>query len=189
MSNSFKIYTKTGDDGTSGLIGGTRVEKFDQRLEAYGTVDELNSWIGIISTVVTDAATIETLLKIQNNLFVIGSHLATDDEKSGLRSQLPCSGDDIILLEHEIDRMQNQLPELMNFVLPGGLTAAAQTHVARTVCRRAERRITAIVHTANVNENVVRFINRLSDYLFVLSRYINFLNQKPEVIWIPKKTS
>jgi cob(I)alamin adenosyltransferase len=189
MSNDFKIYTKTGDDGTSGLIGGTRVEKFDSRLEAYGTVDELNSWIGILTTVVPDLQVVATLKRVQNNLFVIGSHLATDASKSDMRQKLPCSGDDIEVLEQEIDRMQAELPPLTHFILPGGTTAAAQAHVARTVCRRAERRITAIATEANVNTNVVRYINRLSDYLFVLARFINFLNTTEEVIWIPQKTS
>lgn len=189
MSNEFKIYTKTGDDGTSGLIGGTRVEKFDSRLEAYGTVDELNSWIGILTTVVAHEQVLETLKRVQNNLFVIGSHLATDSSKSDMRQKLPCSGDDIEILEKEIDRMQAELPPLTHFILPGGTTAAAQAHVARTVCRRAERRITAIAQQAEVNANVIRYINRLSDYLFVLARYINFLNATDEVIWIPQKTS
>jgi len=189
MSNEFKIYTKTGDDGTSGLIGGTRVEKFDSRLEAYGTVDELNSWVGVLTTVISHEKVLETLKRIQNNLFVIGSHLATDASKSDLRQKLPCSGDDVEVLEKEIDRMQAELPALTHFILPGGTTAAAQAHVARTVCRRAERRITAIAQQTEVNANVVRYINRLSDYLFVLARYINFLNTTDEVIWIPQKTS
>ncbi|MDA3879623.1 MAG: cob(I)yrinic acid a,c-diamide adenosyltransferase [Prolixibacteraceae bacterium] len=183
MNNEFKIYTKTGDNGTSGLIGGTRVEKTDQRLEAYGTVDELNSWIGILKTSFIEDEVSQTLELIQNKLFVIGSYLATDSAKSDLREKLDCTGDDIIKLENEIDRMQEKLPALTHFVLPGGTTSAAQTHVARTVCRRAERRITAIDHELGEENNILKFINRLSDYLFVMARYDNFKNKQNETLW------
>jgi cob(I)alamin adenosyltransferase len=179
----FNIYTKTGDDGTTGLIGGTRVKKYDLRLETYGTIDELNAWIGVVKTMVTDERTGNTLQLIQNKLFVIGSYLATDEEKSDLKKQLPCDGSDIKTLEEEIDFMQNVLPVLTNFVLPGGTTAAAQTHVARTVCRRAERKITELSENVTIEKNIIVFINRLSDFLFVLSRYINHLEDISDTFW------
>ncbi len=187
--SDFKIYTKTGDDGTSGLIGGTRVSKFDNRLEAYGTVDELNSWIGLLVAQNQDTTTNEVLQKIQHMLFIIASHLATDTTKSNLHQTLPLSGDEINLMEKEIDRMQAALPELSNFILPGGNTLAAQTHIARTVCRRAERRATALQTEIEVEKGLLIFLNRLSDYLFALSRYFNFLDKQDEILWIPKKES
>jgi cob(I)alamin adenosyltransferase len=188
MEKSFKIYTKTGDDGTSGLIGGTRVEKNDERLEAYGTIDELNAHIGVLRSENTYTEIDCVLELIQNKLFIIGSHLATDISKSNLRTQLPCNGDDIVVLETEIDRMQEQLQPLANFVLPGGSRLAAQAHIARTVCRRAERRIVSVSRSLLVDNNVMVFVNRLSDYLFVLSRYYNYLAGKPEVYWKPVKS-
>lgn len=187
MEKSFKIYTKTGDNGTSGLIGGTRVSKTDQRLEAYGTVDELNSWIGLIRTTFIEEEVSQTLELIQNKLFVIGSYLATDSSKSDLRQKLDCGGASISKLENEIDRMQEQLPALTHFVLPGGTPSAAHTHIARTVCRRAERRITAIEHELGNDKNALKFINRLSDYLFVLARYNNYTNKQNETLWNDNK--
>jgi cob(I)alamin adenosyltransferase len=188
MSDKFKIYTKTGDDGTSGLIGGTRVEKSDARLEAYGTVDELNAWIGVLRCGNDDKVTDETLEMVQNKLFVIGSHLATDTSKSNMHQQLPCNPEDAKKLEQEIDRMQEVLPQLTNFVMPGGALLSAQAHVARTVCRRAERRATALGQTVPVEREVLIFLNRLSDYLFVLSRFFNHLAGEKEVYWKPVKS-
>lgn len=184
----FKIYTKTGDDGTSGLIGGTRVEKFDERLEAYGTIDELNSWIGLIRTGNFEQEVANVLEFIQNKLFEIGSHLATDETKSNLKDRFICSDSDIERLEKEVDRMQIQLPELKNFILPGGSTFAGYTHVARTVCRRSERRVSIISKKGNIQKNVLIFVNRLSDYLFVLARYINFKAGIEETKWDTSKT-
>ena len=184
MNSKFKIYTKTGDDGTSGLIGGTRVKKSDQRLEAYGTVDELNSWIGLIKTILIEKEVDNTLELIQNKLFVIGSKLATDYEKiTNKQAPLPCNGDDIEHLESEIDRMQNELAPLTNFILPGGDQFAAYAHLARTVCRRAERRISMLDTKIKDLNSIVVFINRLSDYLFVLARYINFKKGIEETKW------
>jgi len=188
MEKKFNIYTKTGDDGTSGLIGGTRVEKFDPRLEAYGTVDELNSWIGILKSGQKEDRVIETLISVQNSLFVIGSYLATDETKSDLKNHLTCCTDDITILEKEIDRMQDILIPLNNFVLPGGSIFAAKAHVARTVCRRAERRIVELSKTIVVEKNILIFINRLSDYLFVLSRYINHLAGISDNFWKAEKS-
>lgn len=185
--HKFKIYTKTGDDGTSGLIGGTRVEKFDDRLEAYGTIDELNSWIGLILTGDIDDSVRKTLEQVQNKLFEVGSHLATDSSKS-LPKIESCTRKDIEILEKEIDRMQSQLPELKNFILPGGSKSASYAHVARTVCRRSERRINYLNQKNEVQTNVLIFINRLSDYLFVLARYINFKSGINETIWDRSKS-
>lgn len=184
----FKIYTKTGDDGTSGLIGGTRVEKNDERLEAYGTIDELNSWIGLIRTGNYETEINSMLEFVQNKLFEIGSHLATDETKSDLKDRFVCTPSDIELLELEMDRMQNQLPELKNFILPGGSTFAGYSHVSRTVCRRAERRISTISKKGYIQKSILIFINRLSDYLFVLARYINFKLTVSETIWNTSKS-
>jgi len=187
MNKKFNIYTKTGDDGTTGLLGGTRVKKYELRLEAYGTVDELNSWIGVLSSGNLEPRVCEVLFSIQNKLFVIGSHLATDESKAGVKPPLPCSAESIDMLEKEIDRMQEMLPALTNFVLPGGSLYSGYAHVARTVCRRAERKIVELNENVKIQENVIIFINRLSDYLFVLSRYINLKEGKKETLWIKEK--
>ncbi len=183
MNKEFKIYTKTGDDGTSGLVGGTRVKKWDKRLEAYGTIDELNSWIGLIRAGNTDNLTDKSLTSIQERLFVIGSHLATENTETGKNKIPSCNGDEIRKLETEIDRMQVELPSINRFILPGGSASAAQCHVARTVCRRAERRIAELSESTVVDKNNQVYINRLSDYLFVLSRYFNHLEKKNELFW------
>lgn len=189
MENSFKIYTKTGDDGTSGLIGGTRVKKSDNRLEAYGTVDELNSWIGVLKSEFIDKNCTSTLDMIQNKLFIIGSKLATDYERNPQTTiSLPCNENDIEQLEKEIDRMQQQLIPLQNFILPGGNQQAAFAHIARTVCRRAERRISSLeINITHINRILI-FVNRLSDYLFVLARYINHIRGIEETKWIAHKS-
>ncbi len=183
MDNKFKIYTKTGDDGTSGLIGGTRVKKYDERLEAYGTIDELNSWIGMIRSAIDDESIKKVLISVQNDLFIVGSHLATDDSQSDLKERLPFKQSEIYLLEKEIDKMQESLPMLKNFILPGGCIASNYAHVARTVCRRAERRISSLNNSQSIEKTLLIFINRLSDYLFVLSRYINFKAGFEETFW------
>lgn len=182
-----KIYTKTGDDGTTGLIGGSRVKKYDVKLEAYGTVDELNSHIGLIISSEIDEKTKQFLLEIQSKLFVIGAQLATDQNSESYKQQLPCNGEDIKKLEDEMDIMMENLPALENFVLPSGSIGTAYSHVARTVCRRAERRIIELSEKENVNENLIKYINRLSDYLFVLSRKINNDLKLPENLWFQKK--
>lgn len=188
MEKKFNIYTKTGDDGTSGLIGGTRVKKYDLRLESYGTIDELNSWIGLINTQNIEEKVTTTLTMVQNKLFLIGSHLATDESKSDLKQQLPCTDVEIGFLEKEIDRMQEQLPSLSNFILPGGSDFAAFSHIARTVCRRAERKVVELNDHINIDRNIIVFINRLSDYLFVLSRFINFKLAIQDTFWKPEKS-
>lgn len=181
-----KIYTRTGDNGTTGLIGGTRVKKYDIRLEAYGTVDELNSYLGVVRSLLTDKHADEVLEKIQNILFVIGAHLATDDSIVLIKKQLPVGATDIELLEKEMDKMNEVLPELRNFILPGGCQATSFCHVARTVCRRAERLIVELSDKVEIETDLIIFINRLSDYLFVLSRKISMDQKSAEILWSPE---
>lgn len=181
-----KIYTRTGDDGTTGLIGGTRVKKYNIRLEAYGTVDELNSYIGLLRSLLEDKPTDLILEKVQNKLFVIGANLATEVHKELIKKQLPCRESDIVMLENEMDRIVELLPPLKNFILPGGTQANAFCHVARTVCRRAERRIVELSEESEVDALLIKFINRLSDYLFVLSRKISMDLKSPEILWFPE---
>ncbi len=180
-----KIYTRTGDDGTTGLVGGTRVKKYNIRLEAYGTIDELNSYVGLIRSMQTDQRADKMLEMIQNKLFVIGANLATEDSIVLIKKQLPCSTNDIELLEKEMDEINKDLPELRNFILPGGCQASSFCHVARTVCRRAERRIVELSESAEVDANLIKYVNRLSDYLFVLSRKVTLDQKAPEILWSP----
>ncbi len=181
-----KIYTRTGDDGTTGLIGGSRVKKHNIRLESYGTIDELNSYIGLIRSMQTDKHADKVLEIVQNKLFVIGANLATDESITLIKKQLPCKNADIELLETEMDEMNTSLPELRNFILPGGCQASSFCHVARTVCRRAERHIVELADNKEVDPNLIRYVNRLSDYLFVLSRKINLDQKAPEIVWSPE---
>lgn len=180
-----KIYTRTGDTGTTGLIGGSRVKKNDLRLEAYGTVDELNSFLGVVRSLQTDGHADEILAKIQNKLFVIGAHLATEDSMSLIKKQMPVVESDILGLENEMDEMNEQLPELRNFILPGGCQATSFCHVARTVCRRAERLIVELTEKVEVDPKLIVYINRLSDYLFVLSRKVSMDQKAAEILWSP----
>ncbi len=182
-----KVYTKTGDDGTTGLIGGTRVKKWDLRLESYGTIDELNSYIGLLRCQALNQKQTETLVAIQNHLFVLGANLATDVSKTNFRETLSSGEEEIALLEKEIDRMQEKLPSMKCFVLPGGNTTVSFCHIARTVCRRAERLVAHLSAETDVNPNVMKFLNRLSDYLFVLSRQISNDQNVKEIPWILKK--
>jgi cob(I)alamin adenosyltransferase len=177
-----KIYTKKGDSGETGLLGGTRVPKYDLRIEAYGTVDELNSHVGLLSCNETFSEKAALLTAIQNSLFDIGSHLANDPEKSAF--QLPpfdASGTE--LLEQDMDEMEEALPALKNFVLPGGHTANAQAHVARCVCRRAERRVVELASQTAVAPAIVQYLNRLSDWLFVLARHASHITGIEEIVW------
>ena len=177
-----KIYTRKGDTGQTSLIGGRRVLKSDLRVEAYGTVDELNSFAGLVHDHLENSSYKNALKKIQDALFVIESLLASDDEES--TKALPSLGEgEIVFLENEIDRMNINLPELNNFILPGGHPHVSHCHIARTVCRRAERRILALSETCTISPEVLAFVNRLSDYLFVLSRKINFDEQNSEIFW------
>ena len=188
-----KIYTKTGDKGKTSLFGGTRVPKHHLRIEAYGTVDELNSYIGLIRDQKIDNNTSKTLLKIQNELFTIGSMLATPPKKETLKSGKKRLGineislDEILFLEKEIDAMQKLVPEMTNFILPGGHQTVSFCHIARCVCRRAERLTVQLHEEEPLNEHVLVYLNRLSDYLFVLARKLTIDNQAKEIAWIPKK--
>lgn len=182
-----KVYTKTGDKGTTSLIGGTRVPKNNVRLEAYGGVDELNAHLGMIRSYRIPEECVREIVEIQNLLFVIGANLATDTTVSDLRRTLPCSADDIERLEKAIDRMDEELPPMKFFVLPGGDPAVGACHIARTVCRRVERRILDMNETMEVEEMIIRYINRLSDYLFVLSRKLAHDLRVEEIKWEPRK--
>jgi len=183
MTKEFKIYTKTGDDGTTGLVGGTRVKKYALRLEAYGTIDELNSLLGVIRSLAVPAEIVDFLVQIQNKLFNIGSRLASDEKGEEFTSNLAVRNEDIEVLELAIDRYQEGLPELRNFILPGGELSVAQCHVARTVCRRAERRIVEFSEQEKVQPELIKYINRLSDFLFVLARYLGHKNGVAETPW------
>jgi cob(I)alamin adenosyltransferase len=183
MTKEFKIYTKTGDDGSTGLVGGTRVKKYDVRLEAYGTVDELNAVIGVIRSYNLPENVAEILVEIQNKLFNIGSRLATDEKGEEFTQKLSITEKHISFLEKAIDEMEEELPELTHFILPGGDLAAAQCHVARTVCRRAERRILEFAENQKVQTEILKYINRLSDYLFVLARKLSASSGIEEKPW------
>ncbi len=188
-----KVYTKTGDKGTTALFGGTRVPKHHIRIESYGTVDELNSYIGLIRDQDINPLYKEVLIKIQHDLFTAGAVLATDPEKAILKNgkerlNIPkIEEKDIELLENEIDRMEDSLPPMTHFVLPGGHTTVSYCHIARCVCRRAERLSVHLNETESVDEGVLKYLNRLSDYLFVLARKLTFDLQAEEVKWIPEK--
>jgi len=184
---STKIYTKTGDKGTTSLIGGTKVAKSHIRIESYGTVDELNCYIGLVSDYFADTHSREILKEIQDRLFTIGSSPACAPDKD-TKMEIPDLKDtDITLLEKEIDAMNDVLPAMKNFILPGGHLAVSTAHVTRCVCRRAER---ACVNMQQqdmfVDALVLQYLNRLSDYLFVLARYIGHVLNVPEVIWKPR---
>jgi len=183
MEKKFKIYTKTGDDGTTGLVGGSRVKKYDIRLEAYGTVDELNSAIGMIRSFKLFADAENYLLEVQNKLFNIGSRLASDEKGNAFTEKLSITDKHISFLENAIDEMEKELPELTHFILPGGDLAAAQCHVARTVCRRAERRILEFSELEKVQPEIIKYINRLSDFLFVLARKLAAGSGIEEMPW------
>jgi cob(I)alamin adenosyltransferase len=177
-----KIYTKTGDKGETGLFGAGRISKDSLRIEAYGTVDELNSFIGLSITESSDNNVIDVLRKIQNQLFTVGSDLAAP--KVDLQNKIPrTNADDYIFVEQKIDFFVEKIDELKNFILPGGCKAAALLHVARTICRRAERKVVALNKYESINSNIIIFLNRISDLLFILARYENKLNSIPDVNW------
>jgi cob(I)alamin adenosyltransferase len=190
-----KIYTKTGDNGTTALFGGTRVKKNNSRIESYGTVDELNSYIGLIKDQEISDEAKASLLKIQNELFTLGAMLATPPEKETLKNgkerlNIPKIDDtSILFLENEIDKMDAVLPQMTHFVLPGGHQAVSFCHIARCVCRRAERLSVELNDEEPLNENILKYLNRLSDYLFVLARKLSLDLDVEEIKWIPKKNS
>ncbi len=188
-----KIYTKTGDKGTTALYGGTRVPKHHLRIEAYGTTDELNSYIGLIRDQKIDNRTSSTLLKIQNELFTLGAMLATPPEKEKLKNGKDrlnihkISSHDISFLEQEIDAMDKLLPQMTNFILPGGHQTVSFCHIARCVCRRAERLAVQLDQNESIDTSILQYLNRLSDYLFVLARKLTLDNKAVEIPWIPSK--
>ena len=171
-----KIYTKTGDKGTTGLFGGTRVPKHHLRIESYGTVDELNSYIGLVKDQAIDNDTKTTLIKIQNDLFTLGSMMATPSEKETLKNgeqrlNIPeVDTKSVTYLEKEIDKMNEKLPKMTHFILPGGHTTVSYCHIARCVCRRAERLSVSLHQQEGINPIILTYLNRLSDFLFMLAR-------------------
>lgn len=184
---AFKIYTKTGDQGKTSLIGGTKVSKNNIRIESYGTVDEFNSYIGLVNDLIQDEATNTALKEIQDRLFTIGSCLACDpDKETGM--QIPdLRHEDLLFLETEIDRMTAVLPEMKSFILPGGHPTISQLHIARCVCRRAERICVAMQEAELfIDPIVIQYLNRLSDYLFTTARYAGHLLNVEEVKWKPR---
>jgi len=182
---AFKIYTKTGDDGTTGLFGGARLPKYDLRIEAYGTVDELNSYIGLIRDQAINEGIVKVLLEVQDRLFTIGSILATQPGKKNL-SVPQLSDNDVELLENEIDTMDSLLEPMKHFILPGGHTTISFVHIARCVCRRAERLTVHLAAENEINSLIIKYLNRLSDYLFTLARFLSKELKAPEQPWIAR---
>lgn len=186
-----KIYTKTGDNGITGLYGGTRVSKSHIRIESYGTVDELNSYLGLIRDQNIDKKTNETIIKIQKELFSVGAVLATPVEKNTLKNgkvrlgETSIKDEMIFFLENEIDLMNEHLPPMTHFVLPGGHTVVSYCHIARCICRKAERLVVRLSDKEEVPSTVMIYLNRLSDYLFILARKLTFDNNAEEIKWIP----
>ena len=183
------IYTKTGDKGMTSLVGGQRVSKTDPRLEAYGTVDELNSQLGLLLTYIETDEDHDVVAQVQNDLFIVGGYLATDSEDTKHQRQTIVSNGMVGMIEAAIDRIEASIPPLRAFILPGGSRGAAVCHVCRTVCRRTERRILELSNQlaeqkkGDIDANVVRYINRLSDFLFVLARKMNLIANNNEIIW------
>jgi cob(I)alamin adenosyltransferase len=181
-----KIYTRKGDAGDTSLIGGKRVPKHHVQIEAYGTVDELNSFVGLVRDWAPDKKTKEFLVLSQNRLFVMGSLLA--EAKEGSKMKLPqLNEEDVVAIENEIDRLEEGLPEMRHFILPGGHQAVSAAHVARSVCRRAERTVLRMNEEHEVAELIFRYLNRFSDYLFVLSRWLAKELDADEIPWLPSK--
>lgn len=184
---SMKIYTKTGDKGTTSLIGGTKVSKAHLRIEAYGTVDELNSYIGLCKDLLSDKKSIAVLQEIQDRLFTIGSALACDPEKETKMKTPDLKEEDVLLLEKEMDCMNDVLPDMKSFILPGGHPSISHLHIARCICRRAERCCVRLEIEKNEVEPIIqKYLNRLSDYLFVLARYNGHLLNIADIPWKPR---
>lgn len=182
-----KIYTKTGDKGTTSLIGGTKVPKSHLRIESYGTVDELNSYIGLCRDLLTNEEARVLLLEVQDRLFTIGSSLACDPVKEPGLKIPDLKEEDVILLEKDMDRMNDAIPPMRNFVLPGGHIAVSHLHVARCICRRAERSCVRLrMEDTDVEDIIIKYLNRLSDHLFILSRYITHQLRVEEIPWKPR---
>jgi cob(I)alamin adenosyltransferase len=180
-----KIYTKTGDKGQTSLLGGSRVPKHHLRIESYGTIDELNSYIGLLRDQAINAKHIEVLLEIQDRLFTIGSYLASEPQKSKVKIPL-LNEEDVVFLEKQIDELNDALPPMRSFILPGGHTTVSFCHIARCVCRRAERLVVHLSETETVSDIILRYLNRLSDYLFVLARKLSEELKASEIPWKPR---
>ena len=178
-----KVYTRRGDMGKTSLVGGQRVSKASERLEAYGTVDELNSHLGLLAAMLTDDVEKSMIVRIQSCLFNVCTNLATDQEKTPLYPSAYLPEGAINELEQKVDDIMRLLPEHQGFILPGGTCEAAQAHVCRTVCRRAERRIVALSEVSQITPEILQYVNRLSDYLFVLAKKINFNANQSEIVW------
>ena len=178
-----KVYTKSGDEGKTSLVGGYRVSKTNSRIEAYGTVDELSAQLGLLASFMKDGDDKTLIIRTQRNLFTIGSNLATDKSKMEVATAYTLDPGEVQLLEEEIDAILSNIPPQVAFILPGGSHEAALAHVCRTVCRRAERRIFFMNESAPVDAVILQYMNRLSDYLFVLARKLNFVDGVREKIW------
>lgn len=180
-----KIYTKKGDKGTTQLIGGKRVSKNNSRIEAYGTIDELNSYIGLVRDQEIDEQSFDMLIEIQDRLFTVGALLANDGASNKMKLPL-IDEKDIHLLEKEIDKMNKDLSEMKSFILPGGHTTVSYCHIARCICRRAERLVVDLPGTILQFDLILKYLNRLSDYLFVLSRFLTKKLNAKEIPWTPR---
>ncbi len=178
-----KVYTRTGDDGQTSLVGGERVSKTCTRLEAYGTVDELSSHLGLLAALLPDGNDKDMIQRVQNNLFNVCTHLATNQATTPLPPSAHVPEGETALLERQVDDIVASLPERQGFILPGGTTAAAQAHVCRAVCRRAERCICLLAQEATVSADILGYVNRLSDYLFVFAKKINHIAGQREKTW------
>jgi len=178
-----KVYTRTGDKGMTSLVGGIRIQKASLRLEAYGTIDELSSHLGLLAAMLGDGDDYQFILRIQNNLFNVGTHLATDQSKTALIPSAHLPEGETERVEKQIDAISSMFTESFGFILPGGSKEAAQAHVCRTVCRRAERCIAALAESATVGDEIQQYVNRLSDYLFVLAKKINISKGISENLW------
>ena len=185
---SSKIYTKTGDAGKTSLIGGTKVPKSHIRIQAYGTIDELNAFTGLLNDQISDTHSREMLLEIQDRLFTIGSSLACDPDKEIAMKIPDLKESDILLLETEIDQMNAKLPEMKSFILPGGHVSVSTAHICRTICRRAERLVVELDEKEHLDQPlIIKYLNRLSDYFFVLARWIGHLLGAAETKWTPRE--
>jgi len=178
-----KVYTCRGDKGKTSLVGGVRISKSDTRLEAYGTVDELSAQLGMLATLLGNHEERQVVIRVQNNLFNVCTHLATDQSQTPLPSSAHLPEGETAWLEQHIDELNRRLPGRMGFILSGGCQAACQAHICRTVCRRAERRVAALAEVAVVGAEMQQYVNRLSDYLFVLAKIINFNEGVQEILW------
>ena len=178
-----KVYTKTGDEGMTSLVGGVKVKKTNSRIEAYGTVNELSANLGLLASFMKDGPDKNVIYRIQRNLFTVCSYLATDKTQTKLAPSYTLDAAEVELLENEIDKILAGIPQQTAFILPGGSHEAAIAHVCRTVCRRAERRIFFLAETTKLDPEVLQYVNRLSDYLFVLARKLNFIDGVREKTW------